>query len=82
MLSLYKKPVRPHVEYCVSAWNPHHIKDKELIAKVQRRFTKMIYNMERKTDEGRLDRLTLWTLEDRRILLRVLRCVVSCRGLR
>jgi len=43
MLSLYKTLVRPHVEYCSSAWNPHYIKDKQLIAKVQRRFTRMIY---------------------------------------
>jgi len=35
MLSLYKTLVRPHVEYCISAWNPHYIKDKELIQKVQ-----------------------------------------------
>ena len=38
MLSLYKSLVRPHVEYCISAWNPHYKKDKELIEKVQRRF--------------------------------------------
>jgi len=40
MLSLYKSLVRPHVEYYISAWNPHYKKDKELIEKVQRRFTK------------------------------------------
>ena len=39
MLSLYKSLVTPHVEYCISAWNPHYKKDKELIEKVQRRFT-------------------------------------------
>jgi len=39
MMSLYKTLVRPHVEYCVSAWNPHCIKEKELIEKVHRRFT-------------------------------------------
>ena len=33
MLSLYKSLVRPHVEYCISAWNPHYKKDKELIEK-------------------------------------------------
>jgi len=46
MLSLYKSLVRPNVEYCISAWNPHYKKDKELIEKVQRRFTKMINNMQ------------------------------------
>jgi len=49
-----------------TAWNPHHIKYKELIEKVQRRFTKMINNMEEKTYEERLDCLKLWTLEERR----------------
>ena len=44
MMSLYKTLVRPHVEYCISAWNPHYIKDKELLEKVQRTFTKMINN--------------------------------------
>ena len=39
MMSLYKTFARPHVEYCVSAWNPHYIKDKKLIEKVQRRYT-------------------------------------------
>jgi len=46
MVSLYKTLVRPHVEYCVSAWSPYYKKDKELLEKVQHRFTKMITNME------------------------------------
>jgi len=33
MLSLYKSLVRPHIEYSMSAWNPHYKKDKELIEK-------------------------------------------------
>ena len=45
MLNLYKTLVRPHVEYCVSAWSPYYRKDKELLEKVQRRFTKMIKGM-------------------------------------
>jgi len=49
MLSLYKTLVSPHVEYCISACNPYYKKDKELIEKVQRRFTKMTNNMEGKT---------------------------------
>jgi len=46
MVSLYKTLVRPRVEYCVIAWGPYNKKDKELLEKVQRRFTKMIVNME------------------------------------
>ena len=45
MLNLYKTLVRPHVEYCVSAWSPHYKKDKELLEKAQQRFTKMIKGM-------------------------------------
>jgi len=33
MLSLYKTLVRPHVEYCSSAWNLQYIKDKQLISR-------------------------------------------------
>jgi len=46
MISLYKTSVRPHVEYCVSAWSTYYKKDKEMLEKVQRRFTKMIINIE------------------------------------
>jgi len=62
MLSLYKTLVRPHVEYCSCAWNP----SKELLEKIQHRFTKMIINMREKTYEERLKLLGLWTLEEGR----------------
>jgi len=43
MVKLYKSLVRPHVEYCTAAWSrTYTIKDKELIEKIQHRFTKMI----------------------------------------
>jgi len=68
MLNLYKTLVitRPHVEYCVSAWSPYYKKDKELLEKVHRRFTKMIKGMKGKSYEERLQRLNLWSLEERR----------------
>jgi len=66
MMSLYKTLVRPHVEYCVSAWSPYYKKDKELLEKVQRRFRKMIINMEGLSYEDRLQSLKLWSLEGRR----------------
>jgi len=55
-MSLYKTLVRPHVEYCSSVeWSPLYKKrDKELIEKIQHRFTKMIKNMEGKSYEDRL----------------------------
>ena len=80
-MSLYKTLVRPHVEYCVSAWNPHYIKDKKLIEKVQRRCTKMINNMEGKTYDERLQCLKLWTLEERRNRQDLIEVLKICNGL-
>jgi len=57
MLSLYKTLLRPHVEYCCCAWNPSYKKHKELLEKIQHRFTKMI--MREKTYEERLKLLGL-----------------------
>jgi len=54
------------VEYCASAWSPYYKKDKELLEKVQRRFTKMIVNMDGLSYEERLQSLNLWSLEERR----------------
>ena len=59
MKSLYKTLVRPHVEYCVSAWSPYYKKDKELLEKIQRRCTKMIINMEGLSYEDILQSLKL-----------------------
>ena len=42
LVRLCKSLVRPHVEYCMAAWSPHYVKDKVLIEKTERRFTRMI----------------------------------------
>ena len=77
MLSLYKSLARPQVEYCISAWNPRYKKDKELIEKIQRRFT----NMEGKSYEERLYCLKLWTLEERRNGQDLIKVFKTCNGL-
>jgi len=64
--SLYKSLVRPHLEYCTAAWSPHYCKDKELIERVQRRFTRMIPDLKDLSYEQRLAKTKLWSLEDRR----------------
>ena len=64
MLCLYKSLVRPHVEYCVSAWSPHYIKD--ILERIQHRFTRLIPEMQKLTYIERLDKLNLWALEERR----------------
>ena len=66
MLSLYNSLVLPHVEYCVSTWSPHYIKDNDILERIQHRFTRLIPGMQKLTYVERLDKLNLWTLEERR----------------
>ena len=67
MLRLYKSVVRPHLEYCTTAWNPHFKKDKELIERIQHRFTRMIPEIRNQPYDQRLQQLNLWNLEGRRV---------------
>ena len=41
MVNLYKTMARMHLEFCIGEWSSHHAKDKELLEKVQNRFTRM-----------------------------------------
>ena len=66
MTCLYKSLVRPHVEYCASAWSPHYSKDKQRLEKIQHRFTRMVPGMKCLEYEERIKRLGLRTLEERR----------------
>ena len=50
IVRLYKTLVRPHHEYCVSVWSPHYTKDKELLERVQHRFTQMIKEGDQRKD--------------------------------
>jgi hypothetical protein len=67
ILRLYKTLVRPHLEYCVQAWNPYLRKDIEELEKVQRRATKMIKGFSNLSYDERLKRCNLTSLETRRI---------------
>jgi len=66
LLRLYKSLVRPHLEYCISAWSPYYVKDRALLERVQHRFTGMVPGMKDLPYEDRLAQLGLWTLEERR----------------
>ena len=66
MVRLYKALVKPHLEYCSSVWSPYYKKDKELLERVQHRFTKMFSGIKDKPYEERLKVLGLWSLEERR----------------
>jgi len=66
LLPLYKSIVRPLVEYCVPAWSPQYNKDKIMLEKIKHRFTRIIPGFSRLDYSVRLDKLNLWTLEERR----------------
>ena len=67
IIPLYKAIVRPHLEYCIQAWNPHLRKDVDMLEKIQRRTTKLIPELRDLTYEERLKECGLTTLETRRL---------------
>ena len=52
---LYKGIVRPHLEYCIQAWNPYIRKDIDMLEKIQRRATKLIPGLRYLRYEERLE---------------------------
>jgi len=63
LVGFYKSLVRPHLEYCCSAWSPRYVKDEECYEKVQHHFTgnSKTWDLDH---IGRLDHFGLWTLEE------------------
>ena len=66
IIPLYKAIVKPHLEYCIQAWNPHLRKDVDMLEKIQRRATKLIPELRDLTYEERLKECELTTLETRK----------------
>ena len=67
ILQLYKSLVRPRLEYCIQAWCLHLRKDIDLLEKVQRRATWLIYSLHDLPYYNRLKRLKITTLVTRRV---------------
>jgi len=67
MLSLYKSPIRPKLEYSVQAWRAYLRKDIDLLEKVQRRATKLMFRDKSVKYYERLRYLNLTALETGRL---------------
>ena len=64
--TLYKSLVRPHLEYGNLIWGPNFKEDMKSVEKIQRRATKIIYNLKDTPYEDRLQILDLPSLYYRR----------------
>ncbi len=54
ILTMYISLVKPHLEYAVQFWSPHHAKNIAKLEPVQRRGTQMIPSLRNKSYEERL----------------------------
>ena len=67
IMRLYKFLVRPRLEYCIQAWSPYNKKDIEVLERVQKRATKMVYGFGDLNYKDGLSLLELPSLEERRV---------------
>ena len=80
MLNLYKTLVRPHVEYCVSAWSPYYKKDRVVRKSSTKNYENDKGGMKGMSYEERLQKLKLWSLEERRNRQDLIEVFKICKG--
>ena len=66
MLTLFKAVVRPLLEYACQPWSPGTMNLITKLGKMQRSFTKYIFNVYELTYENRLKDLNLYSIQRRR----------------
>ncbi len=74
ILPSYISLTRPHLEYAVQFWSPHHAKNTAKRDVVQQRATKMIPSLRNKLYEERFAQLNLFSLEKRRLRGKIIEC--------
>ena len=65
-VNLYKIYVRPHLEFCTSAWSPWTESDLNTLEQVQKRAIRMISGLHSESYEEKLKELNLLSLKKRR----------------
>ena len=63
---LYKTYIHPHLEYCVSIWNPCLARNIDKLERIQQRATKLVPGLSHLPYEARLQHLNLYSLYCRR----------------
>ena len=69
LVFLFRTYIIPKIEYASNVWSPYYKKDINTLENVQRKFTKFLPGMFRKSYLQRMAELGLITLEERRIYL-------------
>ena len=67
IVPLYKAIFRPHLKYCIQAYNPYIRKYIDMLEKIQRRATKLIPELRDLRYEERIKECRLTTLETPRL---------------
>eukprot|EP00061_Rhincodon_typus_P012874 g38893.t1 len=86
LLQLYETLVRPHLKYCNWFWLPHYRKNVEALERLQKRFTRMLPSLEGMNYKERLEKLRLFSLEQRTLtgdlieVYKIMRCIDRVDG--